>query len=351
MKNILHIVGARPQFIKLVSLSKEIRIRNEEIIIHTGQHFDKNMSKIFFDDLGIPAPNINLEISGGGHGKQTGHMIIKLEEEIRKINPSIIIIYGDTNSTLAGSIVGSKLGIPIIHVEAGLRSFNRTMPEEINRIIADHTSDYLFAPTEAAMINLDKEGLSSKSFLTGDLMVDTLNQFIELAKNSNILKNQNLAKNNYYLLTLHRPYNVDNVQKLKKILENLSTLDNDVIFPIHPRTQKVIIENNINFNNRIKIINPLSYLDFLFLQFHSKRIITDSGGIQKEAYILSKPCITIRPETEWIETVNNGWNVLLDPYSDNFVEVIKSFNPQNERKEIFGKNVAKGMLELINTFN
>jgi len=348
---IISIVGARPQFIKLVSLSREIRKSCQEIIIHTGQHFDNNMSKVFFDELNIPIPDINLGISGGDHGRQTGEMIIGLEKEIKRINPTHIIIYGDTNSTLAGSIVGSKLKIPIIHIEAGLRSYNRAMPEEINRIIADHASDYLFAPTGNALNNLYEEGLEKKSYLTGDLMVDTLLNNIRKAKKSDIINRLKLDEGQYYLLTLHRPYNVDDPSKLNLLLNKLIELDAPIIFPAHPRTHRVIKDNNINTNNNVKLIKPVGYFDFLRLEEGSRKILTDSGGIQKEAYILKKPCITIRTETEWVETIEDGWNILASPNDENFSEKIISFHPQNKQRDVFGKNVAKRMLEIINSIN
>lgn len=345
---ILSIVGARPQFIKLAPLSKKIRTKFNETIVHTGQHFDKGMSKLFFEQLEIPVPNYNLGISGGNHGEQTGKMLVDIEEVLIKERPDLVIVFGDTNSTLAGSLASAKLGIKTIHIEAGLRSFNRNMPEEINRIISDHSSDYLFAPTKTAVSNLRKEGLLSRTFLTGDIMVDSLKNNIEKALQfSNIIGELKIKTGKYYLLTLHRPYTVDNSLNLKLILDKLSTLGKEIVFPVHPRTNKIIKDSKIRISKHIKLIEPLGYFDFISLEQNAEKIITDSGGIQKEAYILKKPCITIRPETEWIETVQNGWNKLLMPNEQNFSTAILNFIPVNTQINIFGSNVATKMVSKI----
>ena len=345
---IAFIVGARPQFIKLGPLSKKINDHFKEVIVHTGQHFDKNMSDIFFKDLSIPKPDYNLNVNRGLHGEQTGKMMIELERVIKRECPSLVIVFGDTNSTLAGSLVCSKLHIPVIHIEAGLRSFNKEMPEEINRIVSDHTSDFLFAPTKTAMKNLEREGIVGKALLTGDIMVDSLMDNIERAEQiSNVLGTKGLVAGQYYLMTLHRPYNVDDPAKLGNILKKLSKLDSQIIFPVHPRTMKVINDNRLMIPGNLLLSDPVGYLDFIKLESSSMKMITDSGGIQKEAYMLKKPCITIRPETEWIETVKEGWNVLVDVDSDEFVNLIESFNPKQVRRDIFGINVAQKMFDQI----
>ena len=344
---ILSIVGARPQFIKLAPLSKEIRKYHEELIVHTGQHFDSEMSAIFFSELEIEKPVYNLGVNSGSHGSQTGQMLIELEKVLFDEKPDLVIIFGDTNTTLAASLVASKLKIPIVHVEAGLRSFNRSMPEEINRIVADHVSDYLFAPTETSINYLRNEGLTDKSYLTGDIMVDSLENSIKRIKNIDI-KNSGVGSTDYYLLTLHRPYNVDDPIILNKILKNLSKLLKKIIFPVHPRTRKVIDEHNIDYGKNIILVDPVGYFEFIELQNNSLKIITDSGGIQKEAYILKKPCITLRTETEWVETVDAGWNLLLNPDQENISEMIESFKPSSNHKSLFGKDVAKKMVEIIN---
>jgi len=343
---IASIVGARPQFIKLGPLSKKMRSHFKEIIIHTGQHFDKNMSDVMFKDLKIAKPDYNLNIHSGDHGKQTGKMIIEIEQVLKKEKPSAVIVFGDTNSSLAGSLVCSKLTIPVVHIEAGLRSFNRKMPEEINRIVSDHTSDFLFAPTKTAMQNLEREGLLEKSVLTGDIMVDSLMENIERAnQTSNILEIKGLISGKYYLMTLHRPYNVDDPGKLLNIFIKVSKIGSQIIFPVHPRTRKVINDNQLAIPKNILLSDPVGYIDFLKLEYSSMKIITDSGGIQKEAYILKKPCITIRPETEWIETVKEMWNVLVDVDSEEFVNTIETFNPSQDQKGFLGKNVAQKMYD------
>ncbi|RPH30773.1 MAG: UDP-N-acetylglucosamine 2-epimerase (non-hydrolyzing) [Bacteroidales bacterium] len=345
---VITIVGARPQFIKLGSFSRELRKFHTELIIHTGQHFDSEMSDLFFRDLEIPQPDFNLNINGGTHGQQTSQMISSIETILIKEQPQLVVVFGDTNSTLAGALATVKLGIPCLHVEAGLRSFNRSMPEEINRVVADHTSDYLFAPTQTAMINMEKEGLSSKAFLTGDIMVDSLSWGSEKAKSSMIMESLGLHNQHFSLLTLHRPYNVDDPLTLSTILSKLIDLRGTVVFPIHPRTKSIVEKNGITIPSNFVLTKPLGYLDFIKLQEASTRIITDSGGIQKEAFLLKKPCITLRSETEWVETVAEGWNLLLDVFSPNLIGRIESFNPTHKAKQVFGLNVTKKMISIIN---
>ena len=344
--NIFSIVGARPQFIKLAPLSSLLKQYHRETIIHTGQHFDQNMSHTFFDELEITSPIKYLEVKSNRHGDQTAKMLIGIENILINEKPDLVIVFGDTNSTLAGVLASSKLNIKTVHVESGLRSKNRKMPEELNRIITDHASDYLFAPTEIAHKDLNSEGLNNKSFLTGDIMVDSL----ELALNRHNMHSIQQEYIDYYLLTLHRPYNVDDSLKLKKILSILSEMDETIIFPVHPRTKKIIISNDIKFNSDIKLISPLGYIDFINLMNNAKKIITDSGGIQKEAFILQKPCVTLRSETEWVETVESGWNLLIDVDLENNVNnKILNFNPNCEVPKIFGENVANKMVEIINS--
>ena len=259
--------------------------------------------------------------------------------------PDVVIVFGDTNSTLAASLAASKLRMKVIHVEAGLRSFNKTMPEEINRIVSDHTSDYLFAPTGKAIKNLENEGLAAKSFLTGDIMVESVQIASSIASSNENLNNFK----NYFLLTLHRPYNVDNPQKLGKIIKLFSSMNVNVVFPVHPRTSSIIRNNNITVDSNVKLIDPVGYIDFIALQSNADKIITDSGGIQKEAYILRKPCITLRSETEWIETVESGWNKLINIERDDaIVESIIEFSPSEKHPNLFGEDVSRKMLKIIN---
>lgn len=346
---IFSIVGARPQFIKLAPLSSQLKGFHEEIIVHTGQHYDYALSEKIFQDLEIRKPDIHLGIGSGSHAVQTAEMMIKLEMAMIERKPDLIIIFGDTNSTLAGALAASKLKIPLIHIEAGLRSFNKAMPEEINRIVADHVSEYLFAPTKTAVDNLTKEGKANSTFLTGDIMVDTLKNSLLLAgQKSNILDELNVTANRYNLLTLHRDYNVDSPEILRKILEQIGKLEELIIFPVHPRTRKMLDTFN-NMPANIQLTEPVGYLDFIMLQYNSGRIITDSGGIQKEAYLLKKPCITLRTETEWIETVEEKWNLLLSPEDPEMAEKINSFITPNKQNQIFGENVTEQMMKIINS--
>lgn len=329
-KKVVSIVGARPQFIKLAPLSKALRNAGlREVIVHTGQHYDENMSQLFFEELEIPEPDYNLGIGSGNHGEQTGRMLIALEEVLLKEKPDLVIVYGDTNSTLAGSLASAKLHIPLAHVEAGLRSFNKNMPEEINRIVADHLSDILFVPTETAVVNLKKESIEKGVYLVGDVMFDALMYFSKISsEKSKILNALNLKNKEYYLATIHRAENTDDYERLKSILTALSQVDKPVVFPIHPRTRNRIKAYNFDYLLRNLIcIEPLGYLDMIELEKHALAIFTDSGGVQKEAFWLKVPCITLRDETEWIETVEYGWNRLVGTNRDKILEAIKNLNP------------------------
>jgi UDP-GlcNAc3NAcA epimerase len=348
---IFSIVGARPQFIKLSPLSSALAGSHEEFIVHTGQHYDYAMSEKIFIDLGIRKPDIHLETGPGTQAAQTSEMMVKLETAMVEKKPDIVIVFGDTNSTLAGVMAASKLNIPIIHIEAGLRSYNRSMPEEINRIVADHVSRYLFAPTQTAVDILKKEGLEKNTFFTGDIMVDTMKNNIEIAlKKSGIISQLKLENKEYDLLTLHRNYNVDNTDILEHILNQLGQLEDHIIFPVHPRTRKMLA-TSYTVPKNIEMIEPQGYLDFITLENFSKKIITDSGGIQKEAYILKKPCITLRTETEWIETVEEKWNLLINPSDDMIALKILQFTPPEKQNEIFGSNVTGKMISIINDLN
>ncbi|MDD4147584.1 MAG: UDP-N-acetylglucosamine 2-epimerase (non-hydrolyzing) [Candidatus Cloacimonetes bacterium] len=345
---IIQIVGARPQFVKLAPLSRVIRTAgHEELIIHSGQHYDIQMNEVFFRDMEIPAPDFNLSVGSGTQGVQTGEILALVEPILEKQKPDMVIVYGDTNTTLAGALAAVKLGIKTAHVEACLRSFNRSMPEEINRIATDHICDLLLAPTQKAMENAAREGLSENCRLVGDIMVDSLALGIAKARReSKVMQELKLSDNEpYFLLTLHRPYNVDDPMKLQHILSSLDTLDTRIIFPVHPRTRKILQNlSNRQFNN-IHFIAPQAYLDFLMLMDNCGMMLSDSGGIQKEAYILKKRCVTLRPETEWVETVQSGWNLLLPPEESSFPSAISSFTKPDAHPDIFGQNVAQRILE------
>lgn len=308
---ILTLIGARPQFVKAAVVSKAF-IENgiPETIIHSGQHYDESMSQIFWEELGIPQPMYNLNIGSGSHAIQTAGMMVGLEKLISEMKerPKAILLYGDTNTTIAGSIVASKLHIPIIHIEAGLRSFNRSMPEEINRVVTDHLSDFLFCPSDAAVKQLVSEGITKNVFNVGDVMYDSFLTFSAIARKKKISTSNLDLSQTFTLLTLHRPSNTDDHARLLQILNELSSLGTNIIWPLHPRNQQNIKKLNIPSN--IHLTNPFSYFEMLNILEDCSSVITDSGGLQKEAYWAKKPCITLREETEWTETLNGGWNQL-----------------------------------------
>ncbi|PCJ69454.1 MAG: UDP-N-acetylglucosamine 2-epimerase (non-hydrolyzing) [Rhodobiaceae bacterium] len=308
------IVGARPQFIKAAAISRAISRRSgiEEAIIHTGQHFDANMSDVFFSELKIPQPLHNLDIHGGAHGAMTGRMLKGIEDILIDEQTDILLIYGDTNSTLAGALAAAKLHIPVAHVEAGLRSFNRAMPEEVNRVVADHLSDLLLCPTFEAIKNLKNEGITAGVHHVGDVMNDaTLFARSIALKNSKILERLNLSPGKYSVCTLHRAENTDDIDRLLRLVDFLE-IESDgrpMLFPIHPRTKAVFVEHNIQ-PKHLQLIDPVGYLDMNCLLASATTVYTDSGGLQKEAYFHRVPCVTLREETEWVETINHGWNRL-----------------------------------------
>lgn len=346
---VITVVGARPQFIKAAPVSKALRKNYDEILIHTGQHYDDNMSKIFFEELAIPVPDYNLHIGSGGHGKMTGEMLSKLEEIYIKEKPDCVLVYGDTNSTLAGALAASKLLIPVVHVEAGLRSFNKAMPEEQNRILTDNLSKLLLVPTEDALKNLSSEGIKSGVHNVGDVMYDAVLMFKERAKSKeNLLVELGCEKGEYILTTIHRAENTNDIKRLENIIQALNECGETIILPLHPRTKKFISDYGLEFNDNIKVIDPIGYLEMLMLEANSKKIVTDSGGVQKEAYFMDKPCVTMRDETEWVETVEVGWNIVVGTNKDKILDAIKNFNPTHERPSIFGDGFASDKIsELI----
>lgn len=348
---VLSIIGARPQFVKLGPLSRELRSRgHHEVIVHSGQHYDRNMSEQFFEDLDIPAPDHALSISGGGHGEQTGRMLEACERVIEDERPDLVVVFGDTNTTLAGALGAVKLHVPVLHIEAGLRSFNREMPEEINRVLTDHASDYLFAPTATAVANLEREGLAGRTYRTGDIMVDSVLHGARAARErSDVLERLGVEEGAYDLVTLHRPYNVDDPVRLSAMLGALGSRGRPVIFPVHPRTRKTLEAAGVVVPESVSLTAPQSFIDFVRLESGAHLILTDSGGVQKEAYILGKPCITLRPETEWVETVDAGWNLLADPAAPDFAATVAAFKPPSERPGLFGRDVAREMVGLLET--
>lgn len=351
---IVSIVGVRPQFIKYALISEEIRRRNhEDILIHTGQHYDYEMSKIFFDQLHLPEPKYNLNVGSMSHGMQTGTMLMKIEDVLLDEKPDMVLVYGDTNSTLAGALASVKQHIPTGHVEAGLRSYDRDMPEEINRVASDAISDILFAPTETATKNLAREGFSRNVHLVGDVMCDLLKKWTTTNYIPKITKDDYVLPKHYYLATIHRPSNTDNVHNLTEILSALSSIDTEVVFPVHPRTEHFIRRYNIErtIGNNVRMLKPVSYFDFLWLEENALKILTDSGGIQKEAYLFKVPCITLRDTTEWVETLESGWNVLVGADKEKIIEAIHNFNPKGKQADVFGKgDTNRKIVELVEKY-
>ena len=336
---IISIVGARPQFIKCAPVSHELRKKHKEILVHTGQHYDPEMSDIFFEDLQIPKPDYHLDVGSGPHGKQTGAILERTEQVLLKELPDLVIVYGDTNSTLAGAIAAAKLHIPVAHVEAGLRSFDRTMPEEINRVVTDHVSNLLLCPTQTAVDNLKKEGITRGVHLVGDVMVDALRHNASIAeKKSHIIHKLGLTTGNYFVATVHRPANTDEQKNLTAIIAAFKESGKTVVFPVHPRTKKYLTAYGLwdSLPGNIRCIEPLGYLDMLHLMKHAKKILTDSGGIQKEAYVMGIPCITLRENTEWIETLKGGWNVLVGADKDMILSAVKAEVRTSADNTVFG---------------
>jgi len=348
---LLTIVGARPQFIKAAALSRELRKKHDEVIVHTGQHYDDNMSKVFFKELEIPQADYNLGIGSNSHGAQTGAMLEQIEVVLHKEKPDRVIVFGDTNSTLAGALAAAKMHIPVAHIEAGLRSFNRIMPEEINRVVTDHLSDILLCPSRTAVTNLQKEGILIGVYEVGDIMLDALLFAKDKAKRSvKILERLKIEKKRYILATLHRAENTDNRKRLGSILRAFLNSNEIIVFPLHPRTKKMIklfcMESLLGKN--VKIIEPVGYLDMVWLEQNARMILTDSGGIQKEAYWLKIPCITLRDETEWVETVTSGWNVLTGANNSKMLSNIANFILPQEHSSLYGDGqTAKKCCEKI----
>ncbi len=346
---ILTILGARPQFIKAGTVSREIAKHNEieEIIVHTGQHYDSNMSDIFFEEMKIPKPNYFLGIGGKSHGAMTGQMIEKIEEVALKEKPDWIMVYGDTNSTLAGAIVASKLHIKLAHIEAGLRSFNMKMPEEVNRILTDRVSTILFCPTDTAIQNLKNEGyenLDIRIVKSGDVMQDGAIFYKNLAVKPSIIQNSTLNIQNYILCTIHRAENTDDETRLRNIFEALEEIakEKQVILPLHPRTKKILENLRLDISN-LTIIDPVGYLEMVWLIDNCDFVMTDSGGLQKEAYFFEKQCITLRDETEWVELVECRANTLVGANKKKILEAYKSnleFNKENSNLDLYGGGIA-----------
>ena len=333
------VVGNRPQFVKAAAVSRKLREVADEVLVHTGQHYDDELSGIFFDELGIPAPDRQLDIHGGSNTEQAARMLSALAPLFEEIGPDLVLVYGDTNSTLAAALTAAQQRIPVAHVEAGMRSFDRNMPEELNRVLADHASDVLFCSTPTAVDNLANENVRDGVHLVGDVMADVALAFQPVAEErSTALEDNGVEPGEYALMTVHRPANVDPPERLERVVELAERLPLPTVFPVHPRTRARLRAAGLEerLEAAVKVTQPLGYLDFLKLASHARVLLTDSGGVQKEAYLLGTPCVTLRDTTEWVETVELGWNVLVDLDTDATLAAIERPLPSGERPELYG---------------
>jgi len=336
---ITSVIGNRPQFIKAAAVSRRLREHHDETLIHTGQHYDDEMSRVFFEELGVPAPDVQLGVGSGTNAAQTARMLAALEPTLADLRPELVLVYGDTNSTLAGALAAAQAHVPLAHVEAGMRSFDRAMPEELNRVLTDHASDLLFCSTETAVKNLENESVAGALHLVGDVMADVSLAFAPIAaERSRALEDAGVEPGAYLLLTAHRAGNVDDRDRLERLVSLIEGLDGDVVFPLHPRTAKRLGEAGLRdrLGAAAKVTPPLGYLDFLELARNARAVLTDSGGIQKEAYLLEVPCVTLRNTTEWVETVEAGWNVLVDLDADAALAAIERPRPPGPRPDLYG---------------
>lgn len=344
---IVSIVGARPEFIQAAPVSLALRSEHHEILVHTGQHYDYLMSQTFFDELGIPAPDYNLEVGSGSHAAQTAQMMTRLETVMRDEHPDLVIVRGDTNSTLAGALVAAKLGIPTAHIEAGERSFDRSMPEEINRLITDSVSGLLFCASQTAAWRLVAGGATDVHWV-GDVMLDACRRYLPIARRTSpILERLGLLDSEYSLVTIHRAANTDSPGRLSQIVRALNQCGETVVFPVHPRTRHALDRLPAGFGPHVRLIEPIGYLDMMMLEAHARLIATDSGGVQREAYFLSTPCLTLRDETEWTETVTTGWNRLVGVDPEAILGAWRSFVPPAEHPAIFGDGTAGARIAAV----
>jgi UDP-GlcNAc3NAcA epimerase len=337
---ILTIIGNRPQFVKAAAVSRLLREQHEELIVHTGQHYDDELSQVFFDELDVPPPDRQLGVGTGSNTEQAARMLLALEPVLAELEPDLALVYGDTNSTLAGALAAAQHSIPVGHVEAGMRSFDRAMPEELNRVLTDHASDLLLCSTPTAVENLRRESASGEAHLVGDVMADVSLAFRDIAEErSTILEARGLVPGSYLVLTAHRAGNVDVPERLARLVELIEGLPERVVFPLHPRTETRLeaagLLVRLEAAGHVELAPALGYLDFLKLARHSKAVLTDSGGVQKEAYLLGVPCVTLRDTTEWVETVEAGWNVLVDLDRDAALAALER-TPPAERPELYG---------------
>jgi UDP-N-acetylglucosamine 2-epimerase (non-hydrolysing)/UDP-GlcNAc3NAcA epimerase len=335
---IVTVIGNRPQFVKAAAVSRLLREHHEELIVNTGQHYDDELSRVFFEELDVPAPAMELGIGDGSATSQTWRMLQALEPALDELGPDLVLVYGDTNSTLAGALAAAQRRVPVAHVEAGMRSFDMAMPEELNRVLTDHASDLLLCSTETAVANLEREAVPGSVVLVGDAMADVTLAFAPVAEvKSNALTEVGVAPGEYLLATAHRAGNVDDPARLTKLVELLEALPGPVVFPMHPRTRaRLEAAGLIERVERLCVTRPLGYLDFLTLARNARAVLTDSGGVQKEAYLLGTPCVTLRDTTEWVETVESGWNVLVDLDVQAALAALERPLPAGERPELYG---------------
>jgi UDP-GlcNAc3NAcA epimerase len=335
---VVTIIGNRPQFVKAAAVSRRLRDRHEELIVHTGQHYDDELSRVFFEELEVPPPDRELGVGSGSNTDQTARMLAGLEPVLAELRPELALVYGDTNSTLAGALAAAQAGIAVGHVEAGMRSYDRSMPEELNRVLTDHAAGLLLCSTETAMENLEREGAAGEKYLVGDVMADVSLAFREIAQErSEVLAELGLAPGDYLVVTAHRAGNVDDPERLRLLVELLEALPGTVVFPVHPRTRARLEEAGLGDRlDGVKVTPPLGYLDFLELARNSRAVLTDSGGVQKEAYLLGVPCVTLRDRTEWVETVDAGWNVLVDLDREAALAALERPPPDGDRPELYG---------------
>ena len=331
---VLSVVGARPQLIKAAVLSRALRGSHHEVLLHTGQHYDDSLSGQFLRELGLPAMDYELGVGSGTHAQQTARMLVGIEDAIARERPDAVIVLGDTNSTLAGALAAAKVGVKIAHVEAGLRSFNRSMPEEVNRVLVDHLSEWLFCPSESSARNLATEGIARGVHVVGDLMAEAIEE-ASLVSVSTVLDRLGVEPGHYLLATIHRAENTDDPGRLQALLTALASTEESVILPLHPRTKKAIDATGQAQMPGIRFIDPLGYADMIALERNARMILTDSGGVQKEAYWLGVPCVTLREETEWTETVDAGWNVLAGADVDRILEAVRAFDPPSARPPLY----------------
>lgn len=341
---VISVVGARPQFIKAAPVCRALRERHEEILVHSGQHFDYQMSDVFFEELGIPKPDFNLAVGGGSHGRMTGEMLGLLEELIVEQDPDVVLVYGDTNTTLAGGLAAAKLNVPVAHVEAGLRSFNRAMPEEVNRVLVDHLSDLLLCPTQTAVDNLAAEGLTDGVSLVGDVMLDTARFFAEHVDAAPALERFGVEPGQFYFATVHRAATSDSPEHLSAAVRAFASLDLPVLWAVHPRTAKNLeafgLQDEVERSDRVRAVPPISYIDTVSLLRSARALLTDSGGMQKEAYFFGVPCVTLREETEWVETVELGWNRLVGTDEQAIRSAVDGISTPAERPAVYGDGHA-----------